>query len=204
MGGVKKAVLSFLLVLGVSSAFGLDNEMPSVLIETNVGYAIGVNLPHAMPVELKLVYPISRFGFTVEGGASFFYEEAPGYHLFLGPTFFVINNPKIRAPISIGLDIVGNKNNSYWGIGGLVSFNYSIRKNIYVGINLEINYDFNNPYEETVGYKDAAIGIDQEGKKIYLLDPHGDPIKYTLVKENKNHLGNNLYIKPTLGIGWQF
>jgi hypothetical protein len=108
------------------------------------------------------------------------------------------------VPVSLGLDVTGDRNNSYLGIGGIVSFNYSIGKNMYVGVNVEINYDFNHPYEERVGYKDAAIGVDENGNKIYPMDPHGNPIKYTPVMENRNHIGNNIYIKPTIGIGWQF
>ncbi|MDR2446529.1 MAG: hypothetical protein LBD58_04455 [Treponema sp.] len=48
--------------------FALKNEAPSVLMELNTGYAFGVELPDAIPIELKLVYPFTRFGLTLESG----------------------------------------------------------------------------------------------------------------------------------------
>jgi hypothetical protein len=183
--------------------FGLENELPSVLFEINTGYSLGIDLPGAVPLEAKLVYPFNWFGFTIEGGALFF--DDIGYHLLLGPTFFVINNVKMRLPITLGFNITGtNKNNSYYGIGGIASFNYVITKNMYFGINLEINYNFNNPYEEIAGYRDAAIGVDEEGNKIYPLGPGNQPIKFMPMMETKDHFGNYIHIKPTIGIGMQF
>lgn len=201
---MKRTFLGLLLIFGSVAVFGLDNETPSVLIEANSGYAIGVNLPNAVPVELKLVYPFSRFGFTVELGPLFLHEKAVGYHTFFGPTLFMINNSKIRVSLSLGPDMMGNKTKSYYGIGGLVSFNYSLTKNVYIGVNFEANYDFLTQEEEITGYEDAAIGVDENGNKVYPIDNHGNPVKLTPVTKNKNVIGNNIYIKPTIGIGWQF
>jgi hypothetical protein len=201
---MKKIILTIFFFALSGFTFGLEKEMPNVLIELNTGYAVGIELPNSVPIELKLVYPFTLFGFTLETGA-LLSDAVQSMHIFLGPTFFIINNSRIRVPISLGIDLVAdNKNNSYFGIGGIVSFNYSITKNMFCGINIEINYDFSNPYEEIVGYKDATIGVDENGNKIYPVGPGGDPIYYTPVMENKNHIGNNFYIKPTIGIGIQF
>lgn len=201
---MKKIILIIFFFALVGSAFGLENETPHVLVEVNAGYAFGIELPNSAPIELKLVYPFALFGYTIEVGA-LLSDAVQAMHIFLGPTFFIINNSRIRAPISLGFDFLrNNKNRSYFGIGGIVSFHYSMTKNIFYGINIEINYDFNNPYEETVGYKDAAIGMDENGNKIYPIGPKGDPIYYTPVMENKNHIGDNFYIKLMIGIGMQF
>ncbi|MDR2393930.1 MAG: hypothetical protein LBD93_07235 [Treponema sp.] len=200
-----KKVISIILFFALAGfTFGSEEETPNVLIELNTGYAIGIELPNSVPIELKLVYLFTRFGCTLQAG-SLLSDDIRAIHIFLGPTFFAINNPKIRIPISVGIDVLSsNKNDSYFGIGGIISLNYSITKNIFCGINIEMNYDFNNPYEETVGYKDASIGVDENGNKIYPIGPGGNPIYYTPIRENKNHIGNNFYIKPTVGIGMQF
>jgi hypothetical protein len=200
---MKKFISIILFLLLIGSAFGSEDEMPSVLVELNTGYAFGIELPNSMPIELKLVYPFRRFGCTLEAG-TIFSNDVQAIHIFIGPTFFAINNSQIRVPISLGLDVLTNTNSSYFGVGGIVAFNYSIMKNIFIGINVEISYDFNHSYEETVGYRDAAIGVDENGNKIYPLGSGGNPIYYTPIMENKNHIGNNIYIKPTIGIGIQF
>jgi hypothetical protein len=195
-------IILFFVLTG--SVFGVDEEIPSLLLEINTGYAFGIELPNSIPIELKLVYPFRRFGCTLEAG-TLLSGDARAIHIFIGPTFFVINNPQIRMPISLGLDVLANYNkSSYFGIGGIVSFHYSITKNIFIGTNVEISYDFNHSYEETVGYSDAAIGVDENGNKIYPLGPGGNPIYYTPIRENKNHIENNFYIKPTIGVGIQF
>jgi hypothetical protein len=112
--------------------FGLENEIPSILIELNTGYSIGIHLSNSVPIELKLVYPFKLFGITLEVG-SLLSNNIQAYHIFLGPTFFAINNQKIRIPISLGLDILGNRNKEiYFGIGGIGAFNYSLTKTIYI------------------------------------------------------------------------
>ncbi|MDR3342539.1 MAG: hypothetical protein LBT14_07095 [Treponema sp.] len=164
---MRKIIIMVSLFTLSNTLFGLDNETPSVLIELNTGYAIGIELPHSVPIEFKLVYPFTLFGFTLEVGTELSKDEGSAFHILFGPTVFVINNSKMRIPITIGLDLLANKNNTYLGLGGIIGYNYSITKNIYLAINIEINYDFNNLYEETVGYKDAAIGVDEYGNKIY-------------------------------------
>jgi hypothetical protein len=201
---MKHTLFIILALIFIGSGFSQENKTSDFLVELNSGYSIGINLPSAMPIELKLVYPFSRFGFTVEGGTFLLFEESPGYHIFFGPTFFVINNQKIRIPISLGVDITGYKNNLYLGAGGIVSFNYSLSKYLYAGINIEVNYDFISPYDKIIGYKDAAIGVDEGGNKIYPIDSKGNPIKTTPITEKKYHFDNNIYLKPTIAIGMQF
>jgi hypothetical protein len=204
---MKKAVFFFLLIVLASLIYSLDDELPTVLIELNSGYAFGKDLDSSMPIELKLVYPYTLFGFTVEFGPSL-NSNSTGMHCFIGPTLFIINNPKIRLPISLGFDLF-YQNTIYYGLGSIISFNYSLTRNIYVGINTEINLHFNNPYEEVVRIdeKDASVGIDPiTGNKIYPIDKNGDPIYYTYtpIKETKDHFGSYMYIKPTIAIGIQF
>jgi len=176
----------------ITNIFAQENETPAFLIELNTGYAIGINMPSSVPIEIKMVYPYNRFGFTIETGILL--ADNIGFHLFLGPTIFILNNPKIRIPVSLGFDIaILDKNKFYYGIGGIISFNYSLNKNIYCGFNLEINYNFNNPYNEIVGYKDAAIGMDENGNKIYPIDREGNPVLYMPILENRDHFGNNIY-----------
>jgi hypothetical protein len=202
-------IIIFLLFFTVLSfsIFSLDNDDPFMFIELNSGYAIGIDTDNAIPLELKLIYPYNRFGLTVELGA-LFSEEETGFHFFIGPTFFIINTPKIRFPVSLGFDFMHLKT-VYYGIGGIASFNYSLTKNIYIGINAEINFYFNNRYEEIVriDQKDASIGIDPiTGNKIYPMDKDGNPIyySYTPIKENRDHYGAYFHIKPTITIGFQF
>jgi hypothetical protein len=204
---MKKMFFILLFILSVSSIFSLDDEIPSVLIELNSGYAFGENVDNAIPIEFKLVYPYTRFGITVEGG-TLLHSGSTGVHFFIGPTLFIINNPKIRFPISLGFDLLA-QNTIYYGLGGIISFNYSLTKNIYVGINTEVNYYFNTPYKEVVriDVNDASVGIDPiTGNKIYPIDKDGNPIYYTYtpIKENKNHFGTYIHIKPTMAIGIQF
>jgi hypothetical protein len=69
----------------------------------------------------------------------------------------------MRMPIILRVDVLNNNNSIYFGIGNILSFNYAITKNIYTGINLEMNYCFDSQYEEIVGYKDATIGVNENG-----------------------------------------
>ena len=188
--------------------FGQEAETPSVLIELNTGYAFGINMDSSLPIELKMVYPYTRFGITIEGGALLHSDNKAGVHFFVGPTLFIINNPKIRLPISVGFDLMV-KNSTYFGLGGIVSFNYSLAKNLYLGINTEVNFYINHPYEEAVGIdtKDASIWTNPiTGKKVYLTDKNGKNIEviYAERKEMKNHFGRYIHIKPTIAIGIQF
>jgi len=196
----------FLLILGliiIGYGFTMENEQPLFMMEINTGYSIGINQPNAIPIDIKIIYPYNRFGFTLEAGMAI--SDDIGYRLFLGPTFFVINNPKIRLPISIGYDINGiNNNNILHGIGIISSFNYRLNNMFYFTVNLNINYAFNESYNEIVGYKDAAIGIDLNGNKIYAIGPNGNPILTTPIMEKRNNFGNYIHIRPTIGIGIQF
>jgi hypothetical protein len=106
-------------------------------------------------------------------------------------------------PFSLGFDLKIN-DTPYLGLGSILAFNYSLTKNIYLGINAEINYYINNPYEEITGHKDAAIGIDENGDKVYQIDGKGNPILTTPIIETKNHFGSYIHIKPTIAIGRQY
>jgi len=155
---MKKYILLILFAVCVTNAFSRDFiEEPAYLLELETGYAFGINLQNSVPIEIKMVYPIFRFGFTLESGILL--GENIGFHFFLGPTFFIINNTRMRVPLSIGLDLCTINNNLYYGLGGIISYHYVLHKNIYVGVNFSINYNINNPYEEIVGFKDAAIGV---------------------------------------------
>ncbi|MDR1956001.1 MAG: hypothetical protein LBQ30_04025 [Treponema sp.] len=204
---MKKLIVVMIFCLSIGRLFGEAqnaNEIPSILLEINTGYSGGIDLPNSIPIEFKLVYPFKRFGFTLETGV-LLSEDTNGFHIFMGPTIFFINNSKFRMPLSLGIDLlINHKSNFYAGIGGILSFNYVVSKNLYIGVNFELNYDLNNPYEEIVGYKDAAIGVDENGNKIYPMDNQGDPIKLYPIMENKDHIGNNIYIKPTICLGIQF
>jgi hypothetical protein len=190
---MKKTIILIIYLTLVGYIFGLENETPSILVELNTGYAIGIDLPSSVPIEIKLVYPFTHFGLTLEAGP-LISPDITGIHIFFGPTFFAINNAKIRLPISIGVDM-NYKNDSYFGVGGIIGFNYVLAKYLYVGINVEVNYDFSHPYNEKVGERDE-----------YYLDTNDGVVKNRTVPimENKNHIENNIYIKPTVGIGIQF
>jgi len=203
---MKKIILIVLFIICINNLFSQESGKPGILIELNTGYAIGINLPNAVPVKIKLVYPFMHFGLTFEGGILF--DEDNGSQLFFGPAFFIINNPRIRVPISLGLDLCTINKSNYYGIGGIISFNYVFKKNMYFGANLSINYYLNNLYEEVTGYRDAAIGvvIGDDGNQyiLYPMDNNGNPIKIRPIMEKKNHFGNYIHIKPTVSIGFQF
>jgi hypothetical protein len=207
---MKKIILLVMVTVFHHSTFGLENETPSFLMEVNTGFAAGIEMPGFVPAAIKFVYPYARFGFTMEAGG-LFSNEKRAFNLFLGPAFFVVNNPKIRMPVSLGFNLLlgEGKKGTYYGIGGIFSVNYSLTRNIYAGINIGIDYNFDNPYEEVVriNRKDAAIGIDPTtGNKIYPVDKDGNPVyeTNTPVKENRNHIGNYVYIKPTIAVGVQY
>ena len=138
----------------------------------------------------------NKFGFVLQT-ALFFYEENINYHIFLGPTFYFFNNPKLRVPLAIGFDVFGNKA-SYLGIGSLISVQYSFIKSIYIGFNFGITYAFNHIYDELTRYRTEKIVVD---------DGTGNAVfknRTVPVFESKSHYGNRFYFKPSLAIGLQF
>jgi hypothetical protein len=136
---MKKILIVVFVFICIKSVFSQENETPAFIVELNTGYAIGMELPDVVPIEIKLVYPYTRFGFTIESGILL--GENIGFHLFLGPTIFIINNPRMRVPVSFGLNFNVINKNTFYGIGGIVSFNYAIHRNIFIGANLSINYN---------------------------------------------------------------
>ena len=204
---MKRIFITLVLLFFVFKAFSQEFKEPAFIIELNAGYAIGIDLPNVIPIEIKLVYPVNRFGLTIESGALL--GDNVGFHFFIGPTFFVMNNYRIRVPLSLGFDINVMNKSTYYGIGTIVSFNYFFHKNMFLGLNLSLNYNFNNPYKEVVRIetKDASIGIDPiTGNKIYPMDKDGNPIYeiHTPIMENRNHFGKYIHIKPTISMGFQF
>jgi hypothetical protein len=197
----KITVFALLVSIFTFPIFSIE-EKPSFLAELNTGYAFGIQLPNFFPIEAKLTYPIGRSGFTLEAGRLF--DQEAKTHIFFGIPYYIIYNSKIRLPVTIGGDILISKQDAYFGIGGIVSFNYVLTKNVYIGINIEINYYMTHSYEEISGYRDAAIGVDEHGNKIYPMGPGGNPVLTMPVTEMKNHSGSYIHIKPMIGIGLQF
>ena len=170
-----KLIIFFLLIFAVN-AYTQEYETPYFMVELNSGYAIGVDFPNAIPVEIKFTtYTYKNFGFTAQAGVLL--EDDISFHSYFGPVFFIINNSKMRLPVSLGLDVfLLNGNESYLGLGAAVSYQYVIFKNLYIGINVSVSYNF--------------IGTEYEIKGV-------NQIKSNIV------FNNNFYIKPAIGIGFQ-
>jgi hypothetical protein len=206
---MKRKFLSALLIgLIAFMAYSEETsvETPAVLIELNSGYSIGINIPNAVPIEMKLSYSFTKFGVTVAFGGDI--SEENGFHFLIGPTYYPINNNKMRLPVTLGFDVFAENGNYYYGLTGILAYHFVINKNLYIGINADANYYFNKTYEEITGYetKDAALGIDPiTGNKIYPADQSGNPIYEitTPIKERLDHWGNYIKIKPMITIGFQ-
>jgi hypothetical protein len=134
---VKKFVYVIILGLAAFCAFGQGDEKPLVMYELGSGYSVGINTNNSVPLEFKMIIPFGNFGFMLSGGADF--AESSGGHGFIGATYFVINNDKTRIPVSLGFSISGNEKHSYIGFSGLVSYQYILTNNIYIGFNMEMN-----------------------------------------------------------------
>jgi hypothetical protein len=60
------------------------------MIETNAGYAIGVDLDSAIEINVRLICPLQRFGVILEGGI-LLTPEKNSDHIFIAPMMFIIN-----------------------------------------------------------------------------------------------------------------
>jgi len=190
-----KKLLFALLFIAVSGYIFAEN-LPAFMVETNVGYAVGVNLNNAMQIDTRLYYSFERFGFAIEAG-SLFTTDYSVFHLFLGPMYYFINNEKWRLPIILGFDFMKNETD-YLGAGAVIALHYRFTKYFYTGVNLGITYAFDNIYDEITGYKTEAYTY---------IDGSGNPQlgkRNVPVMESKHHYGNNFYFKPSLVIGLQF
>jgi hypothetical protein len=184
-----------MLGLAAFSVFGQETERPIVMYEAGSGYNIGINMDGAIPLEIRMTIPFDDFGFILAGGVDF--AENNGGHGFIGGTYFIFNNDKVRLPISLGFSISGNQRDSYLGISGLVSYHYVLAKDIYIGFNVEINYNFNHRYTDIIGNGEgmATNGVDGWGNPITTFpSPKAEVV---------DHWGNYINIRPTICIGYQ-
>lgn len=199
---MKKSIFLFLFFIIACAVFAQENNLPVFMVEFNTGYAAGINLDNAIHLDAKITYPFQKFGFVLEAG-SLFTPDKPSFHFFLGPMYFFINDKNWRVPLAIGFDLV-NGETLYLGLGSIISVHRRLTKHIYTGLNLRITYAFNNEYEEVTGYKDAAIGVDKNGDKIYPIGSDGTPVLLSPIRERKSHWGSYVYVKPSILIGLQF
>jgi hypothetical protein len=101
---MKKVLLVYLFLIISYNAFSQNNGLPAFMIETNAGYAIGVDLDSAMEINVRLIYAMQRFGFIGEVG-SFLTPEKNSGHIFIAPMMFIINNEKWKVPLAVGFDL---------------------------------------------------------------------------------------------------
>ena len=142
----------FLILFSLSSfaVYSQSNNLPSLLVEANAGYALGINLDNAMQIDAKLMYPFQRLGFAIEVGAVLTPDKTTA-HVFLGPMLFLLNNEKWRIPIALGFNLLNGESFRY-GIGGFISLHRRLLNHLYVGFNLGISYAFVQNYTEVIGY----------------------------------------------------
>jgi len=176
----EKLILIFLLAFA-ANAYCQDYQTPYFMAELNSGYALGFDFPNAIPVEIKFTtYTYKNFGFTAQAGV--LTGDNISFHTFFGPAFFIINNSKMRLPVSIGIDLfLKDGNESYLGFGGIISYQYVITKNIYIGINVSASCNF-------IGTENKITGVNSNGSPVI---------------ESNIIFKNNFYIKPSIGIGFQ-
>ncbi|MCL2181021.1 MAG: hypothetical protein FWB83_07825 [Treponema sp.] len=198
---MKKFIIFSLFLIISHTAFSQNDTQPVFIIEANAGYSIGINTDSAIQFDVKFIYPYHRFGIILEVGG-FFIPDNITFHCFLGPMYKIIDNNKWRLPVALGLEFYQGKT-LFYGIGGIISAHYLFSKHFYVGLNIGITYAFNNVYEEITGYRDASIGVDGSGNKVYPIGPGGAPILQTPIRERKDHYGNYFFIKPSFLIGVQ-
>ena len=193
---MKNIFILLVFFIASFSVFSQDNDPPAFMVESDVGYAVGINLNNAVFFDVKLIYPYKRFGFVVEAGGLFF----PGnkiFHVFLGPLIFFMNSTKWRMPLVIGMDYISGET-AYFGIGSIFSAHRRLTKYLYAGLNLEITYAFINSSEELTGYKTEKVVVDDGTGNAVFAE------KTVPIYETKQHYGNNLYFKPSALIGLQF
>ena len=193
---MKKIVILIIFTITSFTVFSQSNNLLSFMIETNVGYAIGINLDNAVLVDAKIMYPVERFGVALEAGSIFTPDEA-SFRFFIGPMLFLINNENWRVPIVLGFDLFHGET-LYYGIGGFVSVHRRLTKHIYAGINLGITYAWNNVYDVLTGYETKKEVVDDGTGNAVFVD------RQVPVFESKNHRGNYIYIRPSIAIGLQF
>jgi hypothetical protein len=193
---VRNIFYILLLLFLAFSAFGQENEKPTVMWELGSGYGFGINMDSLAPLEIRMTIPFKNFGVIIAGGVDF--ANNIGGHGFIGGTYFIINNGKMRVPASFGFNVSGNKRNIYLGVGGLVSYHYILTNNIYMGINVEMDYNFNNRYTEII--------TNGSGITTNSVDGSGNPITAFSSPDTEitNHYGSYINIKPSICIGIQF
>jgi hypothetical protein len=186
---MKKIILTLLLFIFMLG-FTFSEDLPTFLVETNVGYSIGIKLENALQIDARLIYSFRTFGITLQAGSLL--TDKSTIHLFIAPAYYFLNNQKIRIPLAVGFDLFHGKIVSY-GIGSMLSVHYRLSKKFYAGGNLGLTYIFNKVYDEFVGY---------ETKKIVYNETI---LTQTLpVYESKSHYGVSFYIRPSLVVGLQF
>jgi hypothetical protein len=201
-----KKVITLLAVLLLLSGpvFSAESAF-AFLVETNSGYAFGKDMSDNVPINLKLSYIYSFLGFTLEAGT--LRDENTPVHFYLGPTLYLLNTPNFRVSFSTGFDYVtnfevpkkyGEKPAGYTGIGGMLSFNYSLSKYVYVGLNLEANYYWVMHMKAYVGDAESLQNTtDSSGTPVIML------LK-TPIYDDVNRKGKYFQIKPLLSVGIQY
>jgi hypothetical protein len=180
---MKNLVLA-LSIFSLLAGYAFSDDLPAFLIEANSGYSLGINLNNAMQFDVRLYYPIRKFGLAVEGGGLFTQSNSL-FHFFIGPVMHFVNTPQWRVPVILGIDIMVGKS-AHFGIGGTVSVHRRLAKYFYAGLNLGIVYAFYHAYDEITGYRN-----NQELADVPII-------------ENNKGFGNSLYLKPSLVVGLQF
>jgi hypothetical protein len=143
---MKKYVYGMILGFVVWYAYGQEHEVPLVMYELGSGYGIGINMAGTVPLEIKMIIPIGKFGFMLSGGADFAKDN--GGHGVIGISYFIINNESMRIPLNFGLSISGNRRDFYVGFSGVVSYQYVLTKNIYLGCNILVSRKFLGSFVE--------------------------------------------------------
>ena len=191
-----RKIIFIILFFSISCAVFTQENIPTFMFETNVGYAVGVNLDNALCFDVRITYPYEKFGFVLEAG-SIFTPNKNSFHVFIGPMMFLLDNEKWRIPLSLGFDFFQGET-SYYGIGSIISGNFKFTKNLYAGLNLGIAFAFNNIYTEITGYKTSKEVVDDGTGNAVFVE------RTTPILENKDHWGIYIYFKPSALIGLQF
>ena len=191
---MKKLIFTLSIVLTISSyAFSLDT--PVFMAEANTGYAIGVNAASSMQFDIRLIYPLNKFGFIAEAGSTI--SDINSTHLFIGPAFFFINNAQWNMPLALGFEYYHGET-LFYGIGASLSVRRNLTNNFYAGLNLGITYAFNNVYDELTGYRTSREVVDDGTSNAVFIN------RTVPIFEKKDHYGSYLYFKPSLLIGLQY
>lgn len=192
---MKKARFIILISFLAFYSFGQETEKPIFMYELGSGYGFGINMNGTVPLEIRIIYPLKEFFFTLSGGVDF--AEKIGGHGFLGVGYFIINTDKMRVPVSLGFTISRNNSHLYLGAAGMISWHYVFSDKFYLGLNLEAVYNFNDRHTSITG----------NGKELGTngVDGSGNPItRFPAPKTGMlNHWGSYINIKPTISIGYQ-